>query len=116
MFDIGLMNDCYVLFEYGFFSCLPRLANVLIYLGGKYKKIFGRIIFSELLSCYSYASRRMQSVTAVTGVVPEPSCSFHDICEPPHTVYGEYLMSYILPDENISVSRVSKRRKTEWPA
>lgn len=111
------MNDCCVLFEYGLFSCLPRLlANGLIYLGGMYKKVFGRTIFSELLSCYSYASRHMQSFTAVRGVVPEPSRSFCDIGEPPRTVYGEDLASYILPDQNISVSRVSKRRKTEWPS
>ena len=117
MFDTGLLNDCYVLFEYGFFSCLPRLlANGLIYLGGMYKKGFGRTAFSELFSCYSYASRHMQSVTAVTGVVSEPSHSFRDICEPPHAVYGEDLTSYILPDQNISVSRVSKQKKTEWPA
>lgn len=58
----------------------------------------------------------MQSVTALTGVASEPSGSFRDICEPRHTVYGEDLTSYILPDHNISISRVSKQRKTEWPA
>lgn len=117
MSDTGLMNDWYVLLVYGFFSCLPRLlANGLIYLGGMNKKVFGRTIFSELLSYYSYASRCMQSVTAFTGVAFDLSGSFHDICEPPHTVYGEDLTSYILPDHNISISRVSKQRKTEWPA
>lgn len=108
------MNDCYVLFEYGFFSCLPRLlANGLIYMGGMYKKGFGRTVFLELRSCYSHASRLMQSFTAVTGVVSEPSHSFCHICEPPHTVYEGDLASYILPDQNINVSRVRKRRKTE---
>jgi len=79
MFDTGFMNDCYILSEHGFFSCFPRLlANGLIYLGGMYRKVFGRTIFSELFSCYSYASRRMQSIPAVTEVVSEPSHSFRD--------------------------------------
>lgn len=114
IFDTGLMNDCYVLFEYGYFSCLPRLlANGLIDVGSMYKKGFGRTVFSEPLSCFSHASRLMQSFTAATGVVSESSRSFCHIFEPPHTAYGEDLTSCILPDQNVNVSRVRKHRKTE---
>lgn len=43
-------------------------------------------------------------------VVSEPSSSCCYICKPSYTIYAEDLTSYILPDQNTSVSRVSKQR------